>query len=697
MAFDANDLSPHEHFVVERTRLGEIADFSPLGGADGSRPGIRAGFLRKLMLGLDSAWRSSAPGVRIRGARIDGVLDLTDCSGERLPALTLECCAVADRIDISRAHIAQLALIECTLRQVAARGARVDGDLDFFGAAPGGPPGAETLLIDARDARIGGSVRLDGAKLSRGETADPALALDGARIGGELLIGAGFEAFGAVHLTHIRCDGALAAENASLLNRADDAGGAAVDARGARFGAGVRFTKAKAEGALDFSGAEIGADCELGGASLRNEFGVALSLAGAAVAGRVSGGAKIAGQLRLEGATIAGAVDLRGVEIAHPSTPRAETFGVAIEASGARMAGLRLEGANIKGQTRLAGAEIGGCARFGGGRFINGGAVALSCADADIAGDVTFAIADGYAPHGQKTVLEGCGDFRAVRIRGDLMWRGLELRGPSQGGDKGGILILTDAAIAGALQAFALTTHQGARLDLTGARCSVLADDVKAGWGGEGAALMLDGFTYTRFGAEDKWRSRLAWLRRARSNEAAYRQAARAYGAAGQQGDARRLLLAGRDAMAARETPGPFSWLVSRLYGLLAGYGLSPVRMVRALVLFFAVGLAGVLTMNAQGALVTAQGRACNAAVEPALYVIDVAVPVIDLGQEARCAPGRTARADLPAGMAVGEDDWRVFEGVALWRWAYALYALLGAILTVLAVITFSGAAARRR
>ena len=78
--------------------------------------------------------------------------------------------------------------------------------------------------------------------------------------------------------------------------------------------------------------------------------------------------------------------------------------------------------------------------------------------------------------------------------------------------------------------------------------------------------------------------------------------------------------------------------------------------------------------------------------IEPALYAIDVALPVIDLGQESRCAPGRTARAELAQGTPVSaQSDWRWFEGVAMWRWAHAIYALLGAILSALAVITFSG------
>src|SRR5262249_7878589 len=99
----------------------------------------------------------------------------------------------------------------------------------------------------------------------------------------------------------------------------------------------------------------------------------------------------------------------------------------------------------------------------------------------------------------------------------------------------------------------------------------------------------------------------------------------------------------------------------------------------------------GVLTMNAQGALVQPNGVACNGAIEPALYAIDVALPVIDLGQESRCTPGRTPSAQLSAGAPVAGSAWRLFEGAALWKWAQAAYTVLGAILSALAVITFSG------
>jgi hypothetical protein len=245
------------------------------------------------------------------------------------------------------------------------------------------------------------------------------------------------------------------------------------------------------------------------------------------------------------------------------------------------------------------------------------------------------------------------------------------------------------------VQAVGLVAHQGARLDASGARCSALDDDLKAGWGADGARLDLEGFDYARIDAKDeRWRQRLAWLKRAgeRFSPEPYTRVANVYARAGRREDARRILLAQHDQRTLLASAGPITWLLSSLFGIVAGYGLAPIRIVRALALFIAIGVAGVFAMNGQGALVTPDGRQCRGAVEPAIYAIDVALPVIDLGQESRCAPGRTARAELPAGIEVSPySDWRVFEGVAIWRWAHALYALLGAILTALAVITFSG------
>src|SRR5690606_10969377 len=124
------------------------------------------------------------------------------------------------------------------------------------------------------------------------------------------------------------------------LNRSDDARSAALIARGARIGGDVRLGEnLKAEGAVDFSGADIGGDVDLAHSSIRNEFGAALLLSNTRIAGQLSGGAKFHGHVGLRGAEIARSIDLKGTEIANPLTPRADSFGVALDAAGLKVAG----------------------------------------------------------------------------------------------------------------------------------------------------------------------------------------------------------------------------------------------------------------------------------------------------------------------------------------------------------------------
>jgi hypothetical protein len=703
MAFDANDLSPHEHFVMERTRSGEVADFTPMAGPDGAKPSVRAGFLRKLMLQLDPAWTVLPPGVRIKGARIEGALDLTDCSGAAdagLPALSLDNCDIPEPVDLSRARLARVSITGCRARRLIAVETVIDGAASLAGTTAHGAPGAETLHADLRATRIGGDLRLSGASLARAaeSAGGVALSLDGAEIGGDALLNAGFEALGAVSLAGARIGGALDCNGAQLLNRTEDAKGVAFAAHGIAVAGAVRL-QIKSEGVIDLSGARVGGDLDLTQAHLRNEFGAALNLANARVEGQLLGAAKIAGQVQMQGAEIARNLDLRGAEIANPLTPRGDAHGVAVDAAALAVGGAALfQGANIKGELFLADARIAGYLGFGGGRFINGGAWAIRAPNARVGGNLTFKIADNnFAPHGQKTVIEGGAKFDRARVEGALAWLNLELRGPGPDGAKGAVLSFADAAIGGPVEARALVAQQTALIDASGASCAALDDDVKTGWGLESSRLRLDGFAYGRIdSADERWRPRLGWLKRSRRDgerfsPQPFTQAAQAYARAGKREDARRILLAQHDMRTLSDSSGPVTWALSSLFGLIAGYGLAPIRVVRALALFLALGVAGVMTMNTQGALVTPQGQACNGAVEPALYAIDVALPVIDLGQESRCAPGRTARAQLPAGMALGESDWRLFEGAAMWRWAHALYAMLGAILTALAIVTFSG------
>lgn len=698
MAFDANDLSPHEHFVLERTRAGDIADFTPMAGPGGAKPVIRAGFLRKLMLLLDPAWTVRAPGVRLRGARIEGVLDLTDCSGAGLPALALLDCDLPEAVDLSHARLARLSLRGSRLTRLDATEAQIDGELDLCGVAPLGEPGLETLTAKLRGVRIDGDLLARDAKFARAtDSADDALMLQGADISGNVLLDGSFEAFGCVWLLSAKIAGTLSCDGAQLLNRSDDATGQALNADGAEIGA-VLMQRVKAEGEVRFTSARIARDLDISeGGSFRNELAAALVAANAEIGGQLfADSVKIAGQLLLQSTRIGRNLDLRGAEIAHRTSARGDAFGRAIDATSANIGGAALlQGANVKGEVFLAGANIEGYLSFGGGRFINGGAWAIRAPNVRVGGNLTFKLPEnGFAPHGQKTVIEGGAKFDRARIEGALSWSALELRGPGPDGAKGALFSFADAQIAGDVQATALIAQHDARIDASGACCAALDDDVKAGWGVERAELNLEGFDYARIDSSNEhWRERLKWLGRARGrfSPQPYTHAAQVYARAGRREDARRILLAQHDRNTLRASAGPITWALSSLFGVIAGYGLAPIRIVRALALFLVLGVAGVLAMNAQGALVTPQGAQCNGAVEPALYAVDVALPVIDLGQESRCGPGRTARAELTQGMALGDSEWRLFEGAALWKWAHALYAILGAVLTALAVITFSG------
>jgi len=458
----------------------------------------------------------------------------------------------------------------------------------------------------------------------------------------------------------------------------------------------------KVEGETRFFGTHVSGDLDISeGSSFRNETGDALVIANAEVGGSlVADDIKVHGAFSMENARIARNVRLDGSEFVHRTAMSGDVYGRAIVGTSTQIGGaLIMNGVNVKGELFLADARINGYLALGAGRFINRGAWAIRAPNVRVGGNLSLKLRDdGFAPHGQKTVIEGGAKFDRARIDGSLAWSQLELRGPGPDGAKGAVFSFADAQIAGPLQAKALTTQQDAFIDASGASCAALDDDVKSGWGAESARLCLDGFAYGRIDSDgEKWRSRLGWLKRSRRDgekfsPQPFTHAASTYARMGRREDARRVQLAQHDLRTLSGSAGPFSWALSSLFGVIAGYGLAPIRVVRALAVFLALGVFGVLAMNTQGALVTPQGRACNGAVEPTLYALDVALPVIDLGQESQCAPGRTARAELSPGVAVSEtSDWRWFEGVAMWRWAHALYAMLGAILTALAIVTFSG------
>jgi hypothetical protein len=419
LTFDPAALLDAEAEVVARTGSGDIAVFETSDQAV-----LRAAFLRHLLLGLLVApepWPIRLPGVRIRGATIDGRLDLSDCTGcggAGVPSLTLESCAIADGVDLSNARLARLSLRASRIGEVVARGLRVDGTTDLSGVTPF----AETAWIDAHGVVVDGDLLCRGARLSiplprpgighrdaryalrlsgaeiRGSvdlmgefTAIGGVALDtahvtgdlvarGARIGagegdaisaqaarvdGVVILGDGFVAAGVIWLMGARIAGTLDMNGARLLNRSDDGQGVVLAADTAEIGGSVLLRNGfGAEGAISLRGARIGSSLECDGASVTNATpsgsGIALAADHASIGGAV---------LLRSGFTALGAVSLIGTRIGGNLECDAGTFanaavdgtGVALAAENAEIGGAVLlrHGFTATGGVSLLGATVG--------------------------------------------------------------------------------------------------------------------------------------------------------------------------------------------------------------------------------------------------------------------------------------------------------------------------------------------------
>jgi hypothetical protein len=221
--------------------------------------------LRRLL--VESSWDVHARGVQLRGARIDGVLDLQ--STHLRCALVLEDCLLDSPgpVVLDYAAGTLIALLRCELPGLT-------GDLLVL---------AHDLVITG--STVTGTVRLPGADITgqlicRGAhltgTDGNALVADGMRAGG-VFLGAGFTAAGTVRLSGADITGQLSCRGADLTGT--DGDGNALVADGTRTGGNVllddRFTAA---GAVRLRGVRVEGSLTLEGAQLAEP--VALSAQG---------------------------------------------------------------------------------------------------------------------------------------------------------------------------------------------------------------------------------------------------------------------------------------------------------------------------------------------------------------------------------------------------------------------------------
>ena len=475
-------------------------------------------------------------------------------------------------------------------------------------------------------------------------------------------------------------------------------------ARGGSLGASVggrelQVVGACIEGRMTLAGASVPMSLWL----YRCTFGAAPRLEGARIAGSLSlpdcslpglhaEGCRIDGDLALNaGCRVDGEVILTRASLARDLNCDRMRLGGREQASrglagrlvadGARIAGSVLLGGGFEavGDVRFVAARIGGDLRAGNAHFTaeldasGGRGVALDLDRARIGGSVFLDA--GFSAAGQVRL-------RQARIEGDLdcSGAGFDAVGDASWGDHSAALLLDRARIGGSLDLRRLQDPlQGA--SLADARVGALVDDAST-WGRH---HVLDGFAYQRLadGAPTDAPGRLDWL--GHQTEAHLREDFRP--------DPWRRLISvlhrtghgpsARDVAIGRErhlrragliglgVPPALRWLARLahdLFGLVAGYGYLPLRLLGAAgaawllcgSLYWAAAKHGALAPSA--ALMLAEPRLAHCppdcsrlpntvpGFQPLIYSLDVLVPLIDLHQERHWTPVHSAWAGATPG-----------------------------------------------
>ena len=318
----------------------------------GSERTVRAAVIRYL---LTSDQRPiDAKGVRLRGLRISGNLDLQGITS-RCPLSMDSCYLDADRpVSLDRATVPYLALTNCHLAGLEGR-MLSSREIDLSGSILTGP-----LLLSGAD--IAGQLNCCGVQLKGKDENGNALVAFGAKIGGDILLHPRFAAAGAVHLSGADIAGQLNCRGARLSGRNND--GFALFADGMKTGGHVLLdANFVAAAAVRLAGADIGGqlNCESARVAGDDSRGYAFIAEGLKVGENVflDGGFTAAGTIVLRSARISGSVIIELVEFT--SKDQANQGKTALNLAEAKITGQLewLPTQPFSGEVNLEGASVG--------------------------------------------------------------------------------------------------------------------------------------------------------------------------------------------------------------------------------------------------------------------------------------------------------------------------------------------------
>ena len=584
----------------ERVALGE-GPFDPaaMKASEPSRA-IRAAVLRHLLVAGD--WPVHAKGVRLRGVRISGHLDLESAT-IRCP-LHLENCYLdaPQPVILDYATVSLLTFTGCYLAGLTADTITVTKELDLSGSILTGP-------LRLRDADITGQLACTGIQLTGPDLDGNALVADRIKVGGGVDLSGGFIAAGAVRLAGAEITGGLDFSGAKMTGADPD--GTSLDGLRIKVGGGVKLQRVVAAGNVVLFGAQITGSLDCGAAQLT----------GAGYRGLLEAGEMtLGGDMHLNRFTAAG-VSIVGAQITGDLSCRgAQLAGVEEYGSTTLVADRIAVGGNVllthdftaAGTVRLASAQISGDLKCSHARFAGadnqddalnademkiGGNVlfdlgfnaekAVRLVGAEITGNFQCRIANlsgadrrGYSLRidwmkvgremflGPYLTAVGTISLTEVRVNGSLWLQPWELAEGKDAKGEDRVALMATGAQIGYVLSWAPGRPVNGLVNLEDATVGLLedfwADPDGSEWPNghwppaDQGLLRLGGFTYARIGGDPpaNLEQRLAWIgsqpKRATARKRAefvtqpYEQLIRVYQQAGQDTEARTVAVARR-------------------------------------------------------------------------------------------------------------------------------------------------------
>ena len=596
---------------------------------------IRAEVIQALLLGADQTDPGFIPGVRLRGARITGRINLTgasipafliydhcqfdeeillsECStgavrivNSKFPAfdgtmmrvdgiISLKACSNVAVVRLEQARVTgQVCLADAAIGDntstvaVSADGMTVDGDVNCVGLVTRG-------AVSMQGIQVTGSIDFTNARITR--PGPRALAVGNASIGGRL-IGRGLQVVGEALLhdtsvTRVELSGAHLHHPGGL---ALSGGGLVV--RGGMF-CGNGFT---AHGPVSLVGARLGANLNFNKSTLTNPGEVALRLDRATIGNFDGSDLDCSGWIRLVGARVASDASFERAQIDGGGAHAIVADGMKIDGT------LRLAGMRAHGEVTIRTGRVGQRLILTDAQLVNPSGTALALSRTEIVSDLFC----------KNIRLTGATRLTGVRVGGHLDLDQVRLIYP------GGKALHGRAMQAGEFSLRPAEPIQGI-VDLSHARVGVFRDDPSC-WPAE---LVLDGFIYSAMEPQLPAKVRLNWLGRHNHGQPLqpYEQLAAYYNGLGQPAEARRILYVRERLQRTSQPPLARTW--NFLQDVTVAYGYQPWRAAAWFALLLAVG-STIFTINPPPPFQTGAAPHFNAVI----YTLDLLLPIVDLGQE---------------------------------------------------------------